>query len=535
MTDQKPNTVAHTEMEKASAHEESLSDIRAELRDAQAAAEHEREITFLKSLKQYPAAISWSILLSTAIIMEGYDMKLIGSLNAQPAFKKRYGTQLASGEYEIPAAWQAGLSNGASVGSLIGLWLNGHISERIGFKKTMLGSLVLMTAAIFVPFFAPSIEVLQVGQIIQGIPWGIFQTLTTAYAAEVCPVHLRAYLTTYVNLCWVFGQFLSAGVLRAMAERKNQWAYRIPFALQWIWPVPLICGIAFAPESPWWCVRKGRLDDAQQNLRRLTSRSQQSDADVAQMVSLMQVTVKKEQQDGSRAHYRDCFRGVDRRRTIVACCVWGIQILSGTGLRTYSTYFYQQAGLPTEQAFNMSVIQYALGIVGVFIAWFLLPHCGRRTLYIWGLAGLMTCLLIIGGLGVVDYKTHAGVSWGIGSMLIVYTVIYDVTVGPICYALVSEIPSSSLRSKSIVLARMTYNLLNIVSNVITPFMLNPGAWAWGAKTGFFFAGTCSLSLIFTILCIPETKGRTYAELAVLFRNKVSAGGFKNEKVDLAEE
>lgn len=192
------------ELSKVTSHRESTTSLaREELRDAQIAAEHEREVTFLKSLKLYPAAIGWSVLLSTAIIMEGYDMKLIGSLNAQPAFKRRYGEQLPDGKYEIPASWQAGLSNGASVGSLIGLYLNGHISERIGFKKTMLGALALMTATIFIPFFAPSIEVLQVGQVMQGIPWGIFQTLTTAYAAEVCPVHLRGYLTTYVNLCWV--------------------------------------------------------------------------------------------------------------------------------------------------------------------------------------------------------------------------------------------------------------------------------------------------------------------------------------------
>ena len=184
-------------------HCEGHSDGQQELQAAESAAEHERELTFVKSLKLYPAAIGWSVLLSTAIIMEGYDMKLIGSLNAQPAFKRRYGEQLPNGHYEIPASWQAGLSNGATIGSLIGLYLNGHISERIGFKKTMLASLALMTGTIFIPFFAPSIEVLQVGQIFQGIPWGIFQTLTTAYAAEVCPVHLRGYLTTYVNLCWV--------------------------------------------------------------------------------------------------------------------------------------------------------------------------------------------------------------------------------------------------------------------------------------------------------------------------------------------
>lgn len=320
-----------------------------------------------------------------------------------------------------------------------------------------------------------------------------------------------------------------------MAERSDQWAYRIPFALQWMWPVPLMAGIAFAPESPWWCVRKNRLEDAKENLRRLTAQHHRSDSDLDQMLVLMQITVTKEREAGTGTHYQDCFRGVDLRRTVIACCCWGIQILSGTGLRTYSVYFMQQAGLPTTQAFNMSIIQYALGIVGVFIAWFLLPHCGRRTLYIWGLGGLALCLITMGGLGIADYTNHPGLSWGIGGMLIAYTVVYDITIGPICYALVSEIPSSSLRSKSIVLARMTYNLLNIISNVITPYMLNPGAWAWGAKTGFFFAGTCTLSLVFTIFFVPETKNRTYAELTALFQHGVKAWKFKSEKVDLSEE
>ncbi|KAF4335662.1 major facilitator superfamily transporter SP family general alpha glucoside:H+ symporter [Fusarium beomiforme] len=504
-----------------------------DLHQAQRAVEEERETTFLKSIKQHRAAVAWSILLSTAIIMEGYDMKLIGSLNAQPAFKKRYGERLPNGNYEIPAAWQAGLSNGASVGSIFGLYLNGHVSERLGFKKAMLLSLVLMTLAIFIPFFAPSIQVLLVGQIFQGIPWGVFQTLTTAYAAEVCPVHLRGYLTTYVNLCWVIGQFLSAGVLRAMADRTDQWAYRIPFAIQWIWPVPLIIAISFAPESPWWCVRKDRIADAKANLRRLVNSRTTSAEALDNMVKLMEVTVAQEREAGTGKHYPDCFRGVNRRRTMIACCTWGIQILSGTGLRTYATYFYHQAGLPTTQAFNMSLIQYALGIVGVWVSWLMLPYFGRRTMYIWGLIGLEACLLVIGGLG--TRPTTAALGWTIGSMLILYTVVYDITVGPICYALVSEVPASELRSKTVVLARMTYNMLNIVSNVITPYMLNPGAWAWGAKTGFFFAGTCLLSLVFTLLCIPETKGRTYAELNILFQRRTKAWKFAEEKVTLDDE
>ncbi|RKK67391.1 hypothetical protein BFJ69_g14558 [Fusarium oxysporum] len=65
-------------------------------------------------------------------------------------------------------------------------------------------------------------------------------------------------------------------------------------------------------------------------------------------------------------------------------------------------------------------------------------------------------------------------------MLILYALVYNVTVGPICYALMSKVPASKLRSKTVILVGMTYNILNIlniISNIITPYMLNPGAWA----------------------------------------------------------
>lgn len=84
----------------------------------------------------------------------------------------------------------------------------------------------MMIAFIFIPFFAHNLQTLLVGDILQGIPWGVFQTMTTAYASEVCPVALRAYLTTYVNLCWVFGQLIATGVLTSFLKRTDQWAYR---------------------------------------------------------------------------------------------------------------------------------------------------------------------------------------------------------------------------------------------------------------------------------------------------------------------
>jgi SP family general alpha glucoside:H+ symporter-like MFS transporter len=59
------------------AQSESVSAQKAVVQEAQAAAEVEHELGLLKSIKLYPKAIGWSVLLSTAIIMEGYDLLLM--------------------------------------------------------------------------------------------------------------------------------------------------------------------------------------------------------------------------------------------------------------------------------------------------------------------------------------------------------------------------------------------------------------------------------------------------------------------------
>jgi SP family general alpha glucoside:H+ symporter-like MFS transporter len=258
--------------------------------DANKATQSEQNMTLMQGLRLYPKAVGWSVLLSTAIIMEGFDKVLIANLMAVPAFKQRFGSPIANGTYEVTAAWQAGLTNGAFVGEMLGLMLNGIIADRIGYKKTMIGALFVANLTIFIVFFAQNIQMLLAGLILCGVPWGVFQTLTCTYAAEVVPVPLRPILTTYVNLCWVIGQFLASGVLKGVAERPDQWAYRIPYALQWMWPIPLMIGISFAPESPWWLVRKDRDDDAKKMLLRLTSPAKHPDFNPDETISMMRHT-----------------------------------------------------------------------------------------------------------------------------------------------------------------------------------------------------------------------------------------------------
>ncbi|KAJ5882347.1 Major facilitator superfamily domain general substrate transporter [Penicillium soppii] len=499
----------------------------------QKATRREREMSTSTAFRLYPKAVGWSILLSTTVVMEGYDLLLITSFFAFDSWTKKYGVLQADGTYSVSAAWQSGLYNGAAAGEIIGLLLNGFVAEIFGYRKTMLAALALITGFILIQFFAPTVEILQVGSVLMGIPWGIFQTLPASYASEVCPVALRGLLTTYINICWVMGQLLASGVLRAMLGREDQWSYRIPYALQWVWPVPLMVGIAFAPDSPWWYVRRGNTEGAKSALRSLTVKHADNalDVDIDATVEVMVYTNELEQEASQGATYLDCFRGYNLRRTEIACLTWGVQQICGTTLMNNSTYFFQQAGMDTSNAFNLTMAQYGIGFVGVFLAWSLMIHIGRRQLYLWGLFVLSILLFGIGVTGVIG-PNHSAAYWASGALLLVFSFCYQVTVGTVCYSIVSEISSVRLRSKTISLARNGYNVCAIVSGIMTPYMINPTAWNWKAKAGFFWAGSCVLCFVWTFFRLPETKGRTYAELDILFERKVNARKFSTTSVNL---
>ncbi|KAJ4388642.1 hypothetical protein N0V93_006101 [Gnomoniopsis smithogilvyi] len=502
---------------------------------AKSAAFKEHNMTLMQGLKTYPKAVFWSVLISTCIVMEGYDVCLINNFYAFDVFNRKYGTLLPDGTYQISAAWQAGLSNGANVGELIGLLINGIVSERFGYRWTVIVCLGLICCWTALFFTAQNVQTLLAAEILCGIPWGVFQTLTITYASEVCPVAMRGYLTTYVNFCWGLGQEIGIGVIMAMLKRDDEWAYRIPYALQWMWPVPLAIGIFFAPESPWWLVRKGRNEEAKKSLLRLTSKHSESDFDADETIAMMVHTTALEEKTTSGATYWDCFKGYDLRRTEIVVMVWAIQNLSGNSFSNYSTYFLEQAGLSQNSSYAFALGQYAMNMVGVFGAWSLMTMgIGRRSLYLYGLCGLCTMLFILGFLGLVPEANKDKAALATGSIMLCWSLCYQLTVGTVCYSLVSEISSRRLQIKTVVLGRVCYVIVGIVCSVLTPYMLNPSAWDWSNFAGFFWGGVCFLCIVYTYFRVPEPMGRTFAEMDMLFEQGVSARKFANAKVDVFE-
>ncbi len=113
-----------------------------------------------------------------------------------------------------------------------------------------------------------------------------------------------------------------------MPSGKDQWAYRVPFALQWTFLAPIMIGLIWALESPRWLVRHGRIEKASAVVKRIMSAKEaQDETSVANTISMMKLTNEHEKVLSAGTNYWDCFRGIDLRRTEVACLTWACQNL----------------------------------------------------------------------------------------------------------------------------------------------------------------------------------------------------------------
>ena len=82
--------------------------------------------------------------------------------------------------------------------------------------------------------------------------------------------------------------------------------------------------------------------------------------------------------------------------------------------------------------------------------------------------------------------------------------------------------------------RLWFGFVQVLAFGFHAAVCSPSAWGWGATSGWFWGGACLLGLIFTYICVPEPKGRTVAELDLLFERKVSARKFAQTSVQLQE-
>jgi SP family general alpha glucoside:H+ symporter-like MFS transporter len=102
--------------------------------------------------------------------------------------------------------------------------------------------------------------------------------------------------------------------------------------------------IFFAPESPWWLIRRGRREDALRSIRRLGAKTEDK---AQQSLAMIERTVKIEEEMGGQPTLLDLWKGTDRRRTIITCLVYASQNFAGNLIANQATYFFERTPLPS--------------------------------------------------------------------------------------------------------------------------------------------------------------------------------------------
>lgn len=107
------------------------------------------------------------------------------------------------------------------------------------------------------------------------------------------------------------------------------------------------------PESPWWLIRANKFEEAEAVLKRTTSGEQREKAH--QTVAMMTRTNEIEMEVEAGTSYWDCFKGVNLRRTEIACMAMAAQVLVGSEFAYSGTFFYDQIGLASEETYGLNL------------------------------------------------------------------------------------------------------------------------------------------------------------------------------------
>jgi len=107
--------------------------------------------------------------------------------------------------------------------------------------------------------------------------------------------------------------------------------------------------------------------------------------------------------------------------------------------------------------------------------------------------------------------------------LVLYVCGYQVGFGPIAWLIISEVFPLRTRTKALSFAV----IVNFAANLIMTFALQPLQAAFDsllpgngqALLFFLYGALCIVSLVFVVLFVPETKGKSLEEIEAMFASK----------------
>ncbi|XP_073326426.1 solute carrier family 2, facilitated glucose transporter member 1-like [Pagrus major] len=405
-----------------------------------------------------------------------------------------------------------------SVGGMFGSFSVSLFVNQFGRRNSMLMANVLaFIAVVFMGFskLAASFEMLIIGRFIVGIYSGLSTGFVPLYVEEISPTSLRGALGTLHQLGVVIG-ILMAQIfgIESIMGNASLWPLLLGFTLL---PAVLQCALLpLCPESPRYllinCNEESKAhsillklrgtDDVSEDIQEMKEESQQ-------MMREKKVTIP------------ELFRSrIYRQPIFVAIMLHLSQQLSGiNAVFYYSTGIFERAGVsqPVYATIGAGVVNTAFTVVSLFVV----EHMGRRPLHLIGLMGMaVSAVFLTVAMALLDQLRW--MSYISIVAIFSFVAFFEIGPGPIPWFIVAELFSQGPRPAAIAVAGFSNWSANFLVGMCFPYIEQ----LCGPYVFIIFAVMLLGFFVFTYFKVPETRGRTFDEIAAGFRQSAGQGADK---------
>jgi len=410
-------------------------------------------------------------------------------------------------KFELSPMLTGWAASSAIWGCVFGALFSGALSDKYGRKKVLLLSGLLFTLSALGSAVPDNLTQFVMARFIGGLGVGSASMLSPLYISEIAPAKIRGMLVTLYQLAIVFGINIIYIVNYLIANTHDQvWnvqlGWRYMLGSEGIPAILFFILLFFVPESPRWLVKENRSDEALKILNKINGPEE-----THRILKEIKEAVNEE-----KGSFLDLFKpGIRKAMVVGSVLALFSQVTGINAIIYYAPEIFKQVGFGSESALFQTMIIGFVNMLFTLVAIRFIDYWGRRTLLIWGISGMVSCLL---GMGMFFYFEITS-----GSLLLLFILgfiaSFASSLGPIPWVLISEIFPTKTRGTA-----MSFSIVILWLGVvlITQFFPVLLSLFGGAFTFWIFMINTLILLIFTLIFIPETKQKTLEEIQEIWKS-----------------
>ncbi|XP_046452128.1 facilitated trehalose transporter Tret1-2 homolog [Daphnia pulex] len=406
---------------------------------------------------------------------------------------------------EDQMSWVGSLIN---VGAVVGCLCGGYLMDRFGRKVILAVVFLLYIVGYLLITLAVDPSMLYVGRIVGGLAGGICCVVAPSYIGETTTISMRGALGM------LFSAMMSAGILATSLLGWLDW--RWISAICTIFPVVVLVGVIFVPDSPYFLVKQGRLDEAEGSL--LWLRGNNHNYVKAELSRIEALVAEDAAQDFK---FSDIIRPGVYKPVLIGIGLMVIQQLSGINAALFNSVdIFRLSGSSLDGLVSAVILNFVL-LIAALSSSVLVERLGRKMLFL--LSESLTCLSVValGGYFYVlenDPATAQRFGWVPLTLLITFIAVFAAGVGPLPWLVAGEVMPAKFKGPGSSIVAFTNW---ITSFIVTKVFIDMQRSLTNAGTFWVFGSLCFVGILFGIFILPETKGKTPEQIQALFATDVS--------------